>query len=210
MDYSELLLKRYSVRKFKDEDVPAQDLEKMIEAAGNAPSGKNSQNWHFVVIKNKDIISKMVEEVERSSSDIASGLSEEKAEKFIKFSRFATVFKKAPVVIAVYAGEYPPAGYKELLETKAFPEKLQRIVKANPGIQNIGAAIENLLLAACDMGYGGCWMTSPNHAGAEMEQIIGFEKEGYMLVALLPIGVPDGERKSPAKKNVEEIMTIID
>ncbi len=210
MNYSELILKRYSVRKFKDQEVPVEDLKKMIEAAGNAPSGKNSQNWHFVAVKNKDIISKMAEGVEKSISDISSELPPEKAEKFNKFSRFATFFRKAPVVIAVYAGEYVPEGYKELLQTKASPEKLERLMKANPGIQSIGAAIENLLLAAVDMGYGGCWMTSPNHSGDEIEKALGFNKEGYMLVALLPIGVPDGERKSPPKKNVEEIMTVIE
>ncbi len=210
MEYFELIQKRYSVRRFKEQDVPTEDLKKMIETAGNAPSGKNSQNWHFVAIKNKNIISKMAEAVEKNISDISSNLPEEKAEKFSKFSRFATFFIKAPVVIAVYAGEYMPEGYQELKQVNAKEEKLERLIKANPGIQSIGAAIENLLLAAFDMGYGGCWMTSPNHSGLEIEEAVGFRKEGYMLVALVPVGVPEGDRKSPPKKDIEEIMTVIE
>ncbi len=210
MEFLELIRKRYSVRKFKEQDIPTEDLRKMIEAAGKAPSGKNSQNWHFVVVKNRNIISKMAEAVEKNISDISSDLPDEKSEKFSKFSRFATFFTKAPAVIAVYAGEYVPEGYQELEQVNAKKEKLERLIKANPGIQSIGAAIENLLLAAFDMGYGGCWMTSPNHSGGEIEKVIGFIKEGYMLVALVPVGVPDGDRKSPPKKDAEEIMTVIE
>lgn len=210
MENFDVISKRYSVRKFKDQDIPNDDLKKIIEAAGRAPSGKNFQNWHFVVVKDKSIIAKMVEAVDETITEIAAGLSPEKGEKFKKFSRFATFFGKAPVVIAVYAGEYIPEGYQELLESNAPNEKSERVMKADPGMQSVGAAVENLMLAAFDMGYGGCWMTSPNHSGDKIEKIIGFEKEGYLLSALIPMGVPEGDRKSPPKKDVEEIMTIIE
>lgn len=210
MDIFEVINQRYSVRKFKDVDIPMEDIEKIIKAAGSAPSGKNNQNWHFVVLKNRAVIEQMVKVVDYNVSLIAGGLPTEKAERFQKFSRFTTIFGRAPVVIAVYANDYVPENYDELVEVKASAEKAQRLLKANPGMQGVGAAVENLMLAAFGMGYGGCWMTSPNHSGSDLEKVIGFKKEGYMLVALVPLGVPDGERKSPVKKLVEEIMTIIE
>ncbi len=36
----EFFAKRHSVRKFKDEEVPQEDIEKIIKAATLAPSGK--------------------------------------------------------------------------------------------------------------------------------------------------------------------------
>lgn len=210
MESFDVIFKRYSVRKFKDQDIPTDDLKKIIQAAGSAPSGKNVQNWHFVVIKNRSIINQMVGAVDETIAEIAAGLPSEKGEKFKKFSRFATFFGKAPVVVAVYAGEYIPEGYHELLESNAPKEKTDRLLKADPCMQSVGAAVENLILAAFDMGYGSCWMTSPNHSGDKFEKIIGFEKEGYLLSALVPIGVPEGDKKSPPKKNVEEIMTILE
>lgn len=206
----DLFYQRYSVRKFKEQDIPVEDIREIIKAAGSAPSGKNVQNWHFVVIKNKKVIEEMVKAIEATIDSIASKFSEEKAEKFKKFSKFATFFAKAPAVIAVYAGEYIPEGYQELVDADAAENKLERLFKADPGMQSVGAAVENLLLAAFEMGYGGCWMTSINHSGEELEKIIGFEEEGYMLVSLVPIGVPEGDRKSPSKKSVDEIMTIIE
>ncbi|WP_367173941.1 nitroreductase family protein [uncultured Clostridium sp.] len=36
---------------------------KMLDAAVHAPSPKHQQNWHFVVVQNKDTIEKMADDV---------------------------------------------------------------------------------------------------------------------------------------------------
>ncbi len=209
MDYFELIKKRYSVRRFLDEDIPDTDMIKIIEAAGLAPSGKNYQNWHFVVIKNREIIKKMGQTVTDRIEGVSQRLPEEKAQNFRKFSKFATFFNGAPVVVAVYAGEYIPEGFEELVESKDDQANIDRLVDANPGIQGIGGAIEHMILAAFDLGYGGCWMTSPNNSALALEKIIDFTKDKFKLVALVPMGKPDGERRSPAKRDLGDIMTII-
>ncbi len=38
---------RRSVRKFRKEDIPDLDIQKLIWTATMAPSGGNSQPWHF-------------------------------------------------------------------------------------------------------------------------------------------------------------------
>lgn len=201
---------RYSVRNFTDKDVPIEDIKEIISAASKAPSGTNVQNWHFVVIKNKAVIQEMVEIIKKNVLKMSSVLSEDKAESYRRFSRFSVFFEKAPVVIAVFAGEYDISYSEELLNNNTTKDMMERMIKANPGKQSIGAAIENLLLAASSMGYGGCWMTSINHSGADLEELLGFKKDGYMLSALVPIGVPEGEKKNPPKKSLDEIMTIIE
>ena len=128
---------------------------------------------------------------------------------FTKFVRFSTLFRKAPVLILVYAGPYIPTGLDVLQQINASTEEIHNLLRPNPAIQNIGAAVQNLMLAATHMGYGTCWMTSSNYAAKEIEAFVGFEKEGYSLSLLTPLGVPDGELKSPSRKPVEEIMTII-
>ena len=70
--------------------------------------------------------------------------------------------------------------------------------------------MENLLLAAASLGYGTCWMTGPNYAAKEIAEVIKFKKEGYSLMALTPIGFPlEKENKSPVRKQVEEVITVI-
>jgi nitroreductase len=51
--------KRRTVRFFSDEAVPMEIIEECIHAAGTAPSGANMQPWHFVVIRNPEIKSKI-------------------------------------------------------------------------------------------------------------------------------------------------------
>ena len=61
MELQDTIFKRQSVRKFKNQDVSDEDILKMIKAAGAAPSGKNIQNWHFVVIKRRDLMEKIAD-----------------------------------------------------------------------------------------------------------------------------------------------------
>ena len=57
----ELLLKRRSVRKYSGEPVGTDELTKLLEAAMAAPSAKNRQPWHFVVVQDKKTLKKLSE-----------------------------------------------------------------------------------------------------------------------------------------------------
>ena len=50
MDALEAIRTRRSVRKFQDRPVSEEDLRQVLTAAMMAPSARNSQPWHFVVI----------------------------------------------------------------------------------------------------------------------------------------------------------------
>ena len=52
----ELLLERRSIRKYSGEAVGAEELKKLLEAAMAAPSAKNRQPWHFVLIQEKETL----------------------------------------------------------------------------------------------------------------------------------------------------------
>lgn len=207
----DFIYQRHSVRKFKDQDVPIADIKKIIEAATHAPSGKNIQNWHFVVVNNKEKIEEVARIVERKNFELANLVQDEDMKNsFTKFLRFGTFFRNAPVIILVYTKDtYKPTGLNILEEIGASSDEIQELLRTNPAIQSIGAAMENLVLAATNMGYGTCWMTSQNYASKEITDFIGFKKEGYFLAGTIPLGIPDGEIKSPSRKPLEEIMTII-
>ncbi len=50
----ESIKERRSVRSFTDEDVSEEKIEKVLEAARWAPSGKNNQPWKFLVVRDED------------------------------------------------------------------------------------------------------------------------------------------------------------
>ena len=56
MSELEFIYKRKSIRDYKDAVIPKEDILKMLDAATHAPSPKHQQNWHFVVVQDKEII----------------------------------------------------------------------------------------------------------------------------------------------------------
>lgn len=211
MGQLDFINKRHSVRKFKDIPVPREDIEKIIEAGINAPSGKNSQNWHFVIVSSKDRIEGIAQTIEKKNALLCDSISDDvERTRFSKFKKFSTFFRNAPVLILVYATDYSVTGLDIMKGAGVSPEEMEALIKPDPGIQNIGAAMENMLLAAATLGYGTCWMTSQNYASKEITEYLGFSKEGYFLAAITPLGIPDIEPKSPPRKSIVEVSTFIE
>lgn len=212
MEQLAFIYQRHSVRKFTVQPVDKNHLLEMVKAATYAPSGKNQQNWHFVVIVGQEKIQRIAALVEEKNAQLAQYIADEAKQKaFQGMVNYHTVFKKAPVLVLVYAGPYPTVA-DDLLASGIMPrEEALAYGKANPGVQNIAAAMENLQLAAASLGYGTCWMTGPTYAAEEISQYIGFDKEGYYLAAMTPLGVPDEEKWSyPPRKPIDEVLTIIE
>jgi len=59
MELLEAIKERRSVRAFKQQDVPEETVEKLIDAARHAPSAGNIQPWEFVVVRNLEVKRKL-------------------------------------------------------------------------------------------------------------------------------------------------------
>ncbi len=203
---------RKSVRQFKDIPVKKDDILEIIKAGTYAPSPKHQQNWHFVVLQNKEVIGEMAKIVTESHKKIGQLAKNEKDfKKHMSVINYYTCFKDAPVVILVYGSEYKMIEYSILKENNAPKEILDVLLSPQSAAQGIGAAVENILLAATEMGYGSCYMTGPTHAKSDIENLIDFKKEGYELMSMIALGVAeDNTPKQPPRKPLEEVITFID
>ena len=56
MDTLQTILSRRSIRKFTKESVSDQVITELLEAAMSAPSAGNEQPWHFIVIRDRQIL----------------------------------------------------------------------------------------------------------------------------------------------------------
>lgn len=217
MTLSEVIQKRKSIRRYEEGDVPNETILEMIDAARYAPSAKNIQNWHFLVVKNRGLMQKIADTIEAKHEKMIAPLAAadpQKAERSRKFCKnFTLFFLRAPVLVLVLSKAYVSAEYQELRETGLSEEDVLRIQEKSPGMQSFGAAVEHFILKATELGYGTCWMTSPNYAIREIGELLkreaGFEKEGYELAAVLSLGIPPENANSPSRKPVEEISTFI-
>lgn len=218
MDVRRAIELRKSIRKFTDKKITRDELELIVDAGRLAPSGKNSQNWHFIVITDqrvKDELGERIKAKHKTIFDEMQKIDEKKAERFAKFLKHFTLFSlNAAALIVVMGRNYYPSGYYEyelIGAEKSLMEEL--LYQKNPGMQSIGAAIENMTLQAIELGYGSCWLTSANYAAAEIEQYFKekayFFEEEYFLTAMLAIGEPQEPNNTPMKKPLDEVSTWI-
>ena len=59
MELLEVMRHRRSIRRYTDEEVPEEKLEKILQAALLAPTSRNMHPWQFYVIKDKAVLEKL-------------------------------------------------------------------------------------------------------------------------------------------------------
>jgi nitroreductase len=124
MELLEAIKGRRSVRAFKQQDVPEETVEKLIDAARHAPSAGNIQPWTFVIVRNLKVKKKLA----RAALN----------EAFVE---------EAPVVIVVCANEKrSSSGYGKR------GENLYCIQDTAAATQNILLTAYSLGLGACWVG----------------------------------------------------------
>ena len=59
MDAIQAILTRRSIRKYKKKPISEKVIKELLEAAMSAPSAGNEQPWHFIIIDDPNILSKV-------------------------------------------------------------------------------------------------------------------------------------------------------
>ena len=210
MDFFETINTRKTIRKYKPDMPDMDDVRKIIDAARVAPSATNSQNWQFIVIKNKNILEKMKNAVINEYDKLAElNTEEEFLEKINYFKSYSTFFVNAPIVIAIV--ETKRVSYiTEIMKKLNFDNEKLKYMRPDSSLLSIGGAIENMSLAAHNLGYGTCWMVAPIIATEEFSKLLNLDNDSH-VVSLLPLGIPyRDDYQSPPKKTLEEVIKIID
>ena len=208
MDVFEAITNRRSIRKFKPDSIPEEDIRRIIELATMAPSAGNAQMWKFLAVTNRKVLEKVRDAI-LGKLDLVTEWPE--AEPYISRLRaakgYSTFFVEAPVTIVVLGEPYRSA-IEEVLEKRGWERSAIDALRQKPDIQSIGAAIENICLTAHAMGYGTCWMTAPCVAGPEIKDLLGIMPP-WEVVALLPLGIPDEEPLAKPRKPLDEVLEFI-
>jgi nitroreductase len=205
----EAIKKRRSIRKFKSDKIPKKDIYDIIQAASLAPSAHNKQMWRFIAITNKRIITEMKKVIVTEVEELMSWPELKEIELQLKgLQSYSTFFVKAPLVFAILVKPYHSI-MDEVLKLDRLKKKQVGLLSSHIEIQSVAAAVENLLLAATDKGYGTCWMCGPLIATPALEKILKIE-EPWKLMVLVPLGIPDQELKPKLVKDIDEILEFMD
>lgn len=206
MEFTKCIETRASVRQFAKEPVPAEDLKEMVRLAGLAPSVNNWQPWKFIAITNHDLVKTMADAVHNKVQNIIPAPDATAEQARAKVEWFSTFFVDAPAVIVVLKSPYQAVVDEAIAGSNLSHDEINAM-RGHPDLQSIGAAIEHLLLAANDKGYGACWLSGPQIARRELEGILGVE-EPWTIAAMVAVGKPAGPVHPREKRSVDEIFEL--
>lgn len=180
------ILRRRSVRSYRQEPIGKAELELILEAGRYAPTAMNQQAWHFTVIRDTGLLVKL-ENVCRSAfleSNIEALREVAKQEGF-------SVFYNAPVQIIV-SGD----------------------VNAISPQYECTLAMENMMLAAASQDIASCWthavmMFHATEKGKAMFRELGIRfPENHEPYAAAVFGYPAGPLPE-APPRTQDCVTII-
>ncbi|GCF09503.1 nitroreductase family protein [Dictyobacter arantiisoli] len=151
-DLAALMRSRRSVRQYQDIPVPHDLLHQMIEAARWAPSPHGRQPWRFAVLTRTTPKQQLADamgqtwqqnlEMDGQAPDIVALRMEKSRQRILQ----------APAIIL-------PCLYLEDLDQ--YPDAQRQADEKTMAVQSIGAAIQNMLLTAYELGLDTGWMCAP-------------------------------------------------
>src|SRR5947209_10055703 len=151
-DLATLLKGRRSVRKYQARPVSYELVEQVLEAARWAPSPHGRQPWRFVVLTRQEAkigLAEQMADTWRRELQM-DGQGDEIVAMRLEKSRQR--IHNAPVIII-------PCLYVEDMDR--YPDEKRQADETIMAIQSIGAAIQNMLLMAYDLGLDAGWMCAP-------------------------------------------------
>jgi nitroreductase len=168
----ELIRKRRSIRKFKPDPIPLEILERILEAACWAPSGKNLQNWRFFVLQGKKR-DEYLPYSQKAWLNIQPILEKKLKPSLYAFTeRFFYTLGEAPVLVFAYNQPHPEENNQTSLGS-------------------VYMAVQNLLLAAEAEGLGTCAMGSPLEVKEDVDRFLHLENTDLQLVCGIALGYPN-------------------
>jgi len=176
VDFFKVVESRRSIRRFKNQEVPNKLMEKVLNSGKMAPSGGNMQPWEFIIVKEKYIISKIIEST------------------FVGFQKKCRSKQDwigtASLLIIVCA---------DLKRTVSRYSEMGKEI----ALLDTAASIENILLASTALGLGCCWVSGFDKQ--KLSVILKLPRL-IVPIAILPLGYPEDIPASPHKFSLKEII----
>jgi len=147
-----LLRGRRSVRKFRDGPVPRELIEQILEAARWAPSPHGRQPWRFIVLTRPELKNLLADRMGETWRRNLQMDGQDSGVVNLRLDKSRQRILNAPVIIL-------PCLYLEDLDR--YPDERRQADETTMAIQSIGAAIQNMLLMAYDLGLDAGWMCAP-------------------------------------------------
>ena len=174
MEALEAILTRRSTRNYRPDPVEQEKLDRILEAGRQAPSGGNNQTSHFFVIRNRDVLDKLIAMTEKAFADM-----EVTENTYASMRHSITASRKGGYVFCYNAPVLIVAANRK---------------DYGNNIADCACALENMMVAANALDLGTCWINQLKWLNEEpeiMEYLRGFGlKEEERVYGAVAVGYP--------------------
>ncbi|MCO5207473.1 MAG: nitroreductase family protein [Anaerolineae bacterium] len=198
-DFDQLLQSRRSIRRYTDEPLSRELIDRLLTAATWAPSAHNRQPWRFVVIDSAETKHRLAVamgnqlRIDLSADTIASAMIES------DIARSYARITGAPALILLCL---------TITDMDSYPDKKRRRKEWIMAVQSVAMAGQNLLLAAHAHGLGACWMCAPlfcpDVVRSALSLPIDWEPQG-----LITLGNP-AQSRSKTRRKLDDVRMLLD
>jgi F420 biosynthesis protein FbiB-like protein len=185
------------VRRYAVQPVPADLVDKLLDAAHWAPSAHNRQPWRFVLLNDLALRRRLAESMAASWQ---ADLLADGADAAVVSRRAAISIERitrAPLAIL-------PCLDLDSLDRYPDPQRQQR--EWQMGVQSVALACQNLLLAAQQHGLVACWMCAPIFCPDLVQAILdlppALEPQALLTIGYPPDDAPRSKERAPLATRV--------
>lgn len=187
-----IIEERRSIRVFSDKRIQKREICQILEAGLQAPSPKNRQPWEFIIITDEQEKRRLVSSMER---EINALYQSKKERKDIRESlETMRIIDKAPVLILICYQYGMVKIHDDGVNWCISSSDIEALE-----LQSVGAAVENMLLKAEEMGIGSLWCGDILYA---YKTIAIYSKKP--VVSAVCLGYAEESPPARPRKSIEE------
>jgi F420 biosynthesis protein FbiB-like protein len=193
-----VLAGRRSVRTYEDRPVPADVLERVLSAAAQAPSPHHSFPWRLAVLTGRDAKTALADAMGAKwrADLVGDGLGE--AEIAVELEKSHRRLTASPVVLV-------GAVYPETLDE--YPDPARQQAETLMAAHSLGAALQNVMLAAHANGLASCWMCAPVFCSEVVRDALGLDEQ-LIPHAIVTIGYPARPPRARERPSLDQIVVL--
>lgn len=195
----EMIYQRKSTRNFESKyEIPKSIQEEILNAGLRAPSPKNRQPWRYVVVDDRETLGKIECVMKKTLQDLKTKriLQNKDVSDLNMALDTAKIIGQCSLLVFLCYERDDSNNHNENID---WPLSAQAFEVAD--ILSIGASVQNMLLAACELGIDSLWIADVLYMHDELCSMMGLK---YPFVAAVAFG--QAAKHQTPRKSLKEKM----
>ncbi len=172
---------RRSIRAFTAEPVDPSELDTLVTAACLAPAPHHSRPWRFVIVTTEAAKAELADGMGRRWRTISAPTGS---------TRTASTHSSRRRGRSSSARRRSCSAASPGTASTATPTRLDERAEWGMALLSLGAAVENLMLAAADRGLASCWVAAPIFCPDAARDALALPND-WLPHAMVLVGHPD-------------------